>query len=114
MVYHVGYYSGILLINLIVSLFCHLTVNGSCSHVYISVTAFKSSKSVLQSCNLRYTNFSRKNPVKAIVSTINYDVKKRIEDTKQYLLLMWQSICKRTFYGERFELVKVTGAKTVI
>jgi len=94
MVYHVGYYSGIFLRNLIVSLFCYLD---SCSHVYISVTAFKSLKSFLRSCNLRYTIFLRKNPVKVIVITINYDVKKKIEDTKQYLLLMWQSICKRTY-----------------
>jgi len=90
-----------------------LTVNGSCCHVYISATAFKSSKRVLRSYNLKYTNFSGKNPVKAIVITINYDLKRRIEDTKQYLLLMWPSICKRTLHGERFEPVKVTGAKTV-
>ena len=113
MVYHVGYYSDIFHRNLIDSLFCHLTVNGNWSHVYISVTAFKISKSVLWSCNLRYANFAHKNPVEAIVITINLRLGKKSENTKQCLLMMWQSTCKRTFYGEMLEPVTETGAKTV-
>jgi hypothetical protein len=78
------------------------------------VTVFKSLKRVLRSCNLRYTNFSRKNPVKTLRITLNLRCEAKRENTKQDFLQTWQYTWKSTFQGERLEPIVQTRLKTAI